>query len=78
MTTTKTAENGRSLKPHDGFTEWSVCGKCGEIIDWTNDVMFGPGSGRDRDDTSCPHCGHDDTAYLYADDEGRWQGFSMD
>ena len=68
-TMSKTAKNGRALKPHDGITEWSVCGACGVLIDWTNDVMFGPQSGRDRDDTSCPHCGHDDTAYLYADTE---------
>jgi len=60
----KIAENGRLLKPHDGVTEWSVCGRCGVMIDWTNDVVM---AGRDRDDTSCPNCGHADTAWLYAD-----------
>ena len=62
--TTTVAENGRKLVKHDGVTEWSVCGKCGETIDWANDVLFG--KGRDRDDTTCPFCGHDDTAWLAA------------
>jgi hypothetical protein len=53
------------LIPHDGVTEWSVCGRCHARIDWANDVT----AGRDRDDTSCPHCGHADTAYLEADDD---------
>ena len=66
MTATKTVK-GRELIPHDGCTEWSVCGTCGAQIDWANDVMFGETSGRDRDDTTCPYCGHDDTAYLYAE-----------
>lgn len=58
--------DGRELKPHDGVTEWSVCGRCGVRIDWANDVMT---AGRDRTDTSCPHCGHSDTAYLYTTQE---------
>lgn len=65
--------NGRTLKPHDGGPEWSVCGKCGTQIDWANDVMFGPSAfasieewEKSRDDTTCPYCGHDDTAWLYA------------
>lgn len=56
--------NGKKLKTHDGACEWSVCAKCGSVIDWANDVMFSP----DDDDTSCPYCGHADTAWLYADD----------
>ena len=60
---TKTAENGRTIKPHDGVTEWSVCGRCGTLIDWASDLT----DGRDDDDTSCPQCGSPDTAWLYAD-----------
>ena len=56
------AKNGRELSPHDGVTEWSVCGSCGELIDWAADWA----AERAKDDLSCPHCGHDDTAYLYA------------
>jgi rubrerythrin len=63
---TKVAENGKRLKPHDGITEWSVCGKCGNSIDWASDTLT---AGRDEDDMSCPSCGHEDTAYLYADDD---------
>lgn len=65
-TATKTAENGLKLIPHDGCTEWSVCGKCGTTIDWANEMLFGPESGRERGDTTCPHCGHEDTAWLAA------------
>jgi len=50
----------RQLKPHDGITEWSVCGQCKQLIDWASVDRAG-------DDSSCPYCGHDDTAYLYAD-----------
>src|SRR5579871_1358396 len=64
MTATIIAENGRKLKPHDGCTEWSVCGKCGESIDWAADCF----AGTDDEDTTCPHCGHGDTAYLYVDE----------
>lgn len=66
---TYTVTDSAILVPHNGSTEWSVCGECGRTIDWTNNVMFGPGSGRDEDDDddSCPSCGHDDTAYLDAD-----------
>lgn len=56
--------DGTKLVAHDGVTEWSVCGQCGRHIDWANDVMFGALSRRDPDDTSCPYCGHADTAYL--------------
>ena len=59
--TTKTAKNGRKLRPHDGVTEWSVCGACGERIDWASDTVA------DSEETTCPYCGHDDTAWLYAD-----------
>jgi ribosomal protein S27AE len=69
MTATTTAENGRALKPHDHVTEWSVCGRCGTQIDWAADsIGEAIASGkRERDDTSCPNCGHGDTAWLYAD-----------
>lgn len=67
-----TPQNGRRLKPHDGATEWSVCGRCGEQIDWAS-AMFGPDNfptkeayEESRDDTTCPYCGHHDTAYLFA------------
>lgn len=56
------AENGRQLKPHDGLTEWSVCGKCGALIDWASDAVASKSDG-----LSCPFCGHHDTVYLYAD-----------
>lgn len=55
---------GTKFVRHDGHTEWSNCGKCGKRIDWANNVMFGPGSGRDRDDTSCPYCGSADTDWM--------------
>lgn len=61
----KLTENGQKLKPHDGVSEVSVCGKCGTLIDWASDAPSM--TGRDRDDTSCPACGHPDTAWLYAD-----------
>lgn len=48
------------LVPHDGVTEWSVCAKCHTQIDWANIY-----DGRGSDDTSCPNCGHDDTAWLF-------------
>lgn len=60
--------NGEVLIPHDGVTEWSVCGQCGTKIDWANDTVFGPDSGRDREDTSCPNCGSLDTAWLRFED----------
>lgn len=63
-TSEKTALNGRRIRPHDGVTEWSVCGRCGTMIDWASETVV---AGRDRDDTSCPRCGHEDTAWLYAD-----------
>ena len=65
---TKTA-SGKKLKPHDGCTEWSVCGKCGELIDWASDTIAEQQrlKGLDRDSTSCPYCGHYDTAWLYDD-----------
>lgn len=60
MATTTTADNGRKLKRHDGATEWSVCGKCGQTIDWASDDK----KGTDDDDTTCPYCGHEDTSWL--------------
>lgn len=55
------------LVPHDGITEWSVCGACGTHIDWANEVMCGARE-REEDDMSCPHCGSDDTVWLERDE----------
>lgn len=51
------------LVPHDGITEWSMCGRCRATINWAVE-------GNDNsDDTTCPCCGHRDTRYLFADDD---------
>ena len=55
-------DDGRRLRPHDGHTEWSVCGKCGHQIDWAGNLVCD----QDDDDDSCPYCGSDDTAWLEA------------
>lgn len=66
--------NGVRLKPHDGVTEWSYCGRCGQRIDWGSEALFGIQNYASREeweatrgDTTCPYCGHGDTAYLLAD-----------
>jgi len=64
MTKTTIAGNGRRLISHDHSTEWSVCGRCGTMIDWTSEIVS---ANRDEDDLSCPYCGHEDTGWLYAD-----------
>lgn len=51
--------NNKNLVPHDGVTEWSVCGECGRKIDWSDDLLVG-----DQDDSICPYCGSTDTGYL--------------
>jgi hypothetical protein len=56
------------LVPHDGITEWSVCGRCRATINWAAE------GNNDPDDTTCPHCGHPDTRWLWADEAETTKG----